>query len=831
MKRFVALGACVGLAASSFALMPSALAAPKQPGIVGAGGSAKPAADGELTASFTLAQTAAQKSLTRDLAGKRSHGTSASFASTQPAVSHRDAVLSWAARNAFRVVHSSRFLVTVAGPSTELAAALGTSLKSAKGYTVPVAAPAVPADLASHAESVVGLDNRPRYRHHLEYGPADVRAMSNNVVQSSAAGAGVTVGIANFSGWSSSDLTSFASAPMGPYGNAPALSLAPGQITEVSVDGTNPALPDGLGGDGEVALDAEAVLAAAPAAKQRLYFGDNTEAGSLAIWDKMATDAQAGLLQVVSTSWGGCESTYNSFPAALNAEVNRIDTLIAAGVTVFAASGDSGAYDCSYEGAVNNTTDVDFPASEPRVVGVGGTSTQASGPLSYSHQGWGPATVNTSPNASTFQGYGSGGGYSSHFISGPAGQPTSTRQGRQVPDIAALSDPATGFVIYNNGYGVAGGTSLAAPLSAAGLAGVLAKRTPVAGVGNILPTLYANTSVTHDVVGNGNGYYPASAGYDHVTGLGVMDWTAFAALVYIPDPSLSVPSAVSTQVVPLTITADDSSFTSWGVAQGTSASCASNDLTSKPTSVLISATQGTHTITLTALDTKGVCHAVTRPVFFDNRSPAFSDLLATYTGTTTPRFKVSWTLADVAPSSGLGMAHLQLYDVTLGKTVYVKDTTAGSMSLNAVPGHYYNVILSASDNATNKGERGTSFLAPTDDRAFAFSGFQRQYNSQDFMGSHATASRAGSYSKVTFNGKLAWVGIIKSRSCGYMDVYVDGVRKARVNLYSASTLFRQQLRVATFSTAGTHTVVVKAVGVHQSGSTGNNIYVDSLTVA
>ena len=99
------------------------------------------------------------------------------------------------------------------------------------------------------------------------------------------------------------------------------------------------------------------------------------------------------------------------------------------------------------------------------------------------------------------------------------------------------------------------------------------------------------------------------------------------------------------------------------------------------------------------------------------------------------------------------------------------------------------------------------------------------------MGSHAVASKAGAYAKFTFTGKLAWVGIIKSRSCGYMDVYVDGVRKARVNLYSSATQFRQQLRVATFATSGTHTVVLKAVGAHQAGSIGNNVYADSLTVA
>ncbi|MCU1588592.1 MAG: hypothetical protein JWN31_2085, partial [Frankiales bacterium] len=412
MKRTTALAACVALATGSFALTPSAQAAPKRPAIVRAG-AVQPVAAGELTASFTLAQTASQKALTRSLAAKRGHGTASSFASTQPAAAHRDAVVAWAAANGFRVVHSSRFLVTVAGPSTELAAALGTSLKKAGSYTRPVTAPALPAALRGHAESVVGVDNRPVWRHHAQYGPADVRAMSHAVDSSSAAGAGVTIGTANFSGWFPTDLQSFAADPMGPYGDAPALPLAADQITEISADGTDPSVPDDTGGEGEVALDAEALLAGAPAAKQRMYFGDNTEAGSLAVWDQMVQDAVDHKLQVVSTSWGMCESAFDASPADLAAETSRIDSLVAAGVTIFAASGDSGSYDCSSwdpynpddNSLVDNHLDVDFPASHPSVVGVGGTSTQPGAtPLTYTHKGWGPG-VNTSQDASTFQGF------------------------------------------------------------------------------------------------------------------------------------------------------------------------------------------------------------------------------------------------------------------------------------------------------------------------------------------------------------------------------------------------------------------------------------------
>ncbi|HUR08094.1 MAG TPA: protease pro-enzyme activation domain-containing protein [Nonomuraea sp.] len=847
MKRPTALGACLAMAAGSFALTPSAQAAVKQPGIVRAPGAVRAPAASELTASFTLAQTASQKALTRSLAGKRSQGTSTSFAGTQPAAAHRDAVVAWAQSNGFRVVHSSRFLVTVAGPAADLADALGTSLKQAKGYTRSVTPPVVPAALGSHAESVIGVDNRPVFRHHAVYGPADVRAMSNNAVQNSSAGAGVTVGTTNFSGWTRSDLDTFASDPMGPYGAAPALQIAPGQIEEVSVGGANPAVPDGSGGEQEVALDAEAVLAAAPAAKQRLYFGENTGAGSLAIWDKMAADAAAGTLQVVSTSWGVCEAVFTA--SELNAETSRIDTLIAAGATVFAASGDYGSYDCSYwdpafpddSSMVDNTLEVDFPASHPRVVGVGGTSTQpGTTPLTYTHRGWGPG-VDTNPDPTTFQGFGAGGGYSTYFPVGPAGQPASTSPGRQVPDIAALADPGTGLVIYTGGYVVAGGTSLASPLSAAGLATVLATKSQIKGIGNILPTLYCRPGMTSDVVSvgqgqyaEGNGFYAVTPGYDHVTGLGVMDWAAFgSSTAALPDPLLTVPTSVRSTTVPLSITGCASDYVSWGAAEGTGTSCAGN-APSRPTSVAISGTQGGHAVTLTALDVNGVCHAVTRPVSLDSVAPVIAGFQATYNGTSTPRYMISWGMTDAAPSSGLYKTHLVLRDNTLGKTVYQWDgggSSSNHVSVNGVPGHSYTVTNNGYDRAGNVSATVTkAYTMPRDDGSFAFSGFVRQSNGQSYMGSHAVASKAGAYAKFTFTGKQAWLGIIKSRSCGFMDVYVDGVRK-RVDLYSASTQFRYPLKILASTTSGTHTVVLKAVGAHRSGSAGNNIYADSLTIA
>ncbi|HUR05104.1 MAG TPA: protease pro-enzyme activation domain-containing protein [Nonomuraea sp.] len=843
MKRTTALGACLALAAGSFALTPSAEAAPKQPGIVRAHSAIKPMGAKETSVSLTLVQSASQKATMRALARKKGSDRTA-FASTQPAAAHRDAVLSWASSHGFRVMHASRFLVTVVGESIRLAAAFGTTVKQANGYTVRTSEPVVPGELTSHVESAVGLDNRPVRRHHAAFGPSQVRAMGQTPVRDSSAGTGVTVGTVNYSGWYPSDLTSYAADPEADGDSTKALSLAPGQVTEVPVGAANPAIVDASGGNVEVALDSEAILAVAPGAKQRLYFAQNEDPQStVMMYDRMAADAAQGLLQVVSISWGTCEAYLGS---TLGPETQAIDRLIAAGVTVFAASGDAGAYDCGYDeyGVLNTSRAVDFPASHPNVVGVGGTTT-ASGltPGTFDHVAWGLPEEDKDPYNAADLGS-SGGGFSQRF-SRPSWQPPGAAAGRQVPDIAGLADPNTGLIgfvsadwpddgldqVYGD-YTLLGGTSLAAPLSAAGLATVLGTTSPIAGLGNILPTLYGNPSVTHDVQGNGNGFYTAGPGYDNVAGLGVMNWTAFAALVSIPDPDVSLPAAVRTPDVPLTVTANASSYSSWGVIEGTGTSCAGNNLVSKPTSVTISGTQGQHWITVTALDTKGVCHHVTRAVSFDSVQPWFNEIKGTYTGTTTPKFTVTWAPSDAPPSSGFARTRLSLRDNTLGKTVYATDSRGTTAVLNAAAGHSYALTANVYDNAGNVSpSRVISLVAPRDDGSFGFSGFVRQNNGQDYMGSHAVASKAGSYAKFTFTGKIAWVGVIKSRSCGYLDVYVDGVRKARVNLYSSATKFRQQLRVATFSAVGTHTVVLKAVGTHQAGATGNNVYADSLTIA
>ena len=286
-------------------------------------------------------------------------------------------------------------------------------------------------------------------------------------------------------------------------------------VTAVSVDGGTNA--PGGDADGEVLLDIEVAGAAytyctGQGANIRVYFAPNTDAG----FAHAVTQAQADGCSVLSISWGAPEDQWvgsiPQFSAACAAAK-------AAGVTIFAASGDNDS------GDGESGTHVDYPASDPNVIGCGGTSKTAAGEVVWSD----------GQN-------GTGGGFSTVFqrpafqVGAPAGG------GRMVPDVAANADPQTGYRIYLNGsWQVFGGTSAVAPLYAGLVAAI--KSTGMV-TGDILAKAWINKAAFKDVTLGNNGTYAAAVGPDPCTGLGVPIGTAILAAlagVVPPSPPVSPP--------------------------------------------------------------------------------------------------------------------------------------------------------------------------------------------------------------------------------------------------------------------------------------------------
>ncbi len=326
-------------------------------------------------------------------------------------------------------------------------------------------------------------------------------------------------------------------------------------ITYVPVDGGVRSGP----GTGEAALDIEQLIGLVPKAKLIVYQAPNSNNNGPGAgpYDELAAVIGQDLAPVVTDSWGQCEPAEGRGDAA--AENTLFEEAAVQGQTFVASSGDSGSEDCDNgHGQRGNTAlDVDDPASQPFVTGVGGTSMSALGP---------PPTEtvwNSANGAASVAGQpGSGGGGLSHFwpmpsyqsgaasalgVIGSLSSGTPCRATptfcREVPDVSASADPNFGYLIYYNGDGASsaapsgwqgtGGTSAAAPVWAAITA--LADASPAchrAPVGFLNPILYGLagsaqatyfhiiTSGDNDLTGTWQGLYPATQAYSMAAGLG-----------------------------------------------------------------------------------------------------------------------------------------------------------------------------------------------------------------------------------------------------------------------------------------------------------------------
>jgi subtilase family serine protease len=408
-------------------------------------------------------------------------------------------------------------------------------LHGAAGRRYPTRTAVLPPGLRAVASAVLGLDQRPIA--HVRalpagYGPSDLRA-AYGVSRAGSTGAGATIATVQFSGWNSSDLTSYTNA----------IGQRAPSVTQISVDGTSPSSFDGAGGEEEVALDQEMLAAGAPSAAQRIYFAPNNAQGFYDVYNTIAADAAAGTLQAVSTSWGLCES---SLPADFEASVeDAIDRAVTAGATTFAAAGDQGAYDCSTATSADVAPDVDFPAVLPEVIGVGGTTLTKPISSTYAESAWSDPSTRT----------GSGGGMSSRTTR-PSYQSATAIPGnyRLVPDITADADPATGVGVYiasAGGFRAFGGTSAVAPLMAAEFVSTLTSLGCTKGIGDIHAALYAHPQDFRDTTTGSNLLYAAAPGYDEASGLGSPNWAALATDL----PTGTVCPAVATSQPGTTLTA------------------------------------------------------------------------------------------------------------------------------------------------------------------------------------------------------------------------------------------------------------------------------------
>ncbi|MGH3732472.1 MAG: S53 family peptidase [Acidimicrobiales bacterium] len=319
--------------------------------------------------------------------------------------------------------------------------------------------------------------------------------------------------------------------------NLPAARL----IFDTSIAGSNvPYLANG-----EEVLDAEMVHAIAPGVTITILrmksnsLNDPANAVSASVSALRRGATLGGIISMSAVGQTGgerCDSP--SEVSALNAALQFAS---ADHVTVVAASGDIGVVGepCALlKGLVGGkfppVREVNLPASDPLVLGVGGTSLYASHATGAyeSETVWGLPYGNV---GTQFQA--SGGGYSDLFPrpSYQAGVP-GIGSYRGVPDVSADANGHTGMLIVTstgaNRYSVrnSGGTSASAPLWAAIIA--LADQYAGRDLGLVNPAIYAiarsahYSAAFHDVTAGSNG---ASFPSQHFSGYkAVRGWNAAA---------------------------------------------------------------------------------------------------------------------------------------------------------------------------------------------------------------------------------------------------------------------------------------------------------------
>jgi kumamolisin len=410
------------------------------------------------------------------------------------------------------LIHSSANVATINN-------ALHTEIHSYKDSTgASYFAPAyeLQTNAALPIQSVLGLQNMVHAQKHLVKGtaaksnatasasvsgvtPAIIRSAYN--LPSSVTGSGQSLALMELDGYSASDITGYESQ----------FSLPAVLLNNILVDG---ATGSAGGGADEVTLDIELMVAVAPGATQiMVYEGPNDDTGILDVYDKIASD---NIAKEVSSSWGSTEDT-SSFGQSENTVFQQMS---AQGQSIYAAAGDSGADDNG------SSLSVGDPASQPYVVGVGGTTLTTSSNGAYTSEttwtdgGGGISSVWTIPSWQV-------------GVASTSSKGSSTM--RNVPDVSLNADPNTGYAIYLSGsWTEFGGTSCAAPLWAAFTALVNEQRVSngMTDLGFPNPSLYAvgkgsdYNSDFHDIAnGSTNGYYPAVTGFDDATGLGSFNGT------------------------------------------------------------------------------------------------------------------------------------------------------------------------------------------------------------------------------------------------------------------------------------------------------------------
>jgi pseudomonalisin len=438
-----------------------------------------------------------------------------------PSTASVSAVASWAMSHGLQVsgVTPDRLLVTLTGSTGTLGAALGTRFDrfrapDGSSYVSSTGTATLPASIARTVTAVNGL--------------SDLARAHVDVVHRSAT---ETPGLNFPTSFSPQELSSLYDAPGAQAGAGQQVSvIAAGDVSQPKADLATFERKFGLPavtwnqinvgassneteGDDEWDLDTQYSTGFAPGVSQvNVYVGHSLEnAAIIATIDRWVTD---DMTSQASFSAGECELL-----ASLSGLVEGLDPVLAEaavqGQTLFTSSGDTGSQ-CpalvAENGIPAGLPGVNYPASSPNAIGVGGTTVLGPGnEIGWYAGGGGTSVVEEAP---AFQQH-AGGSF--------------TGLERGVPDVALDADPNSGYdVIVGGEEQVIGGTSAGAP----SWQGIWARAQGAHGgtLGFAGPVIYAEPEAAFkDITIGDNGLFADTPGWDYVTGRGTPDIAALVA--------------------------------------------------------------------------------------------------------------------------------------------------------------------------------------------------------------------------------------------------------------------------------------------------------------
>jgi subtilase family serine protease len=475
------------------------------------------------------------------------------------------AVTSWLKGAGLTVTATARHHIAVTGSVADVEKAFGTQLhdytRDGRTYRAPQHAASAPASVGGAVLTVTGLDNAPHKADHKDklpppdavfrnsgpfstfhgsniagtlpeaYGekiPYAVKGYTGAQLRA-AYGAGKRTGkgvrVAITDAYASPTIAQDAAEYAARNGDA---AYTGGQLKQVLPSHYTRTEECGAAGwYGEESLDVEAVHAVAPEA-------DIVYVGAASCYDDDLLDSlgrivDGQLADIVSNSWGDIEANQTPDIAAAYDQVFQLGAV--EGIGFYFSSGDSGD-----NVAGTGTKQVDVPANSAWVTAVGGTSLAVGKDDTYQWEtGWGTERALLSDDGTTWTDFpgsftsGAGGGtsrtvpqppYQKGVVPDELARANGDKPMRTVPDIAAVADPNTGFLVgqtqtFPDGslqyseYRI-GGTSLAAPVIA-GVQALVQEANGGRPLGFANPAIYGryDSASYHDVTD-----HPLGAGTD-----------------------------------------------------------------------------------------------------------------------------------------------------------------------------------------------------------------------------------------------------------------------------------------------------------------------------